>query len=65
MNEEGGADRVNERLNLISDQDEDDELQDPRRKVEKLILRQPRRQNQVSDKKKTGAKSNRDRLLSG
>ena len=65
MNEEGGADRVNERLNLISDQDEDDELRDSRRKVEKLILRQPRRQNQVSDKKKTGAKSNRDRLLSG
>ena len=65
MNEDGGADRVNERLNLISDQDEDDELQDPRRKVEKLILRQPRRQNQVSDKRKTGAKSNRDRLLSG
>ena len=65
MNEEGGADRVNERLNLISDEDEDDELRDSRRKVEKLILRQPRRQNQVSDKKKTGAKSNRDRLLSG
>ena len=65
MNEEGGADRVNERLNLISDENEDDELRDSRRKVEKLILRQPRRQNQVSDKKKTGAKSNRDRLLSG
>ena len=65
MNEDGGADRVNERLNLISDQNEDDELRDSRRKVEKLILRQPRRQNQVSDKKKTGAKSNRDRLLSG
>ena len=65
MNEEGGADRVNERLNLISDEDEDDELRDSRRKVEKLILRQPRRHNQVSDKKKTGAKSNRDRLLSG
>ena len=65
MNEEGGAERVNERLNLISDEDEDDELRDHRRKVEKLILRQPRPQNQVSDKKKTGAKSNRDRLLSG
>ena len=65
MNEDGGADRVNERLNLISDENEDDELRDSRRKVEKLILRQPRRQNQVSDKKKTGAKSNRDRLLSG
>ena len=65
MNEEGGADRVNERLNLISDENEDDEPRDSRRKVEKLILRQPRRRNQVSDKKKTGAKSNRDRLLSG